>query len=328
MSVPLAPFQLVQPHSIAEAVARCSEHPGSRFVAGGSDLIVNLRHGLSATERLIDLNRIVELKRLEAGPDGLVIGAGVTLAAVVSHPVIAGHFAAIAEAARSVAGPGHREMATIGGNLCLDTRCLYYNQSHWWRQANGFCLKYRGDICHVAPTGKRCRAAFCGDLAPAFMVHGAEVEIASPAGRRRIPLADLYRDDGLDYLTLAAGELVTGVHVPASEGPSAYGKLRVRGAIDFPLAGVAVMVSRQSSSKNRLRIALTGTNSRPFPVAGLDALTGDLADDAVLEDISRLVQKQVSPMRTTTLSSHYRRLAIAALAKRLTRRLAEAGGQP
>jgi 4-hydroxybenzoyl-CoA reductase subunit beta len=324
MSVPLAPFQLVQPHSIAEAIARCSEHPGSRFVAGGSDLIVNLRHGLSATERLIDLNRINELKRLEAGPDGLVIGAGVTLAALARHRLIAEIYPAIAEAAQSVAGPGHREMATVGGNLCLDTRCLYYNQSHWWRQANGFCLKYRGDICHVAPTGKRCRAAFCGDLAPAFMVHGAEVEIASPAGRRRLPLAELYRDDGLDHLELAAGELVAAVHVPASDGPSAYAKLRVRGAVDFPLAGVAVAVSRQASARSRLRIALTGTNSRPFLVAGLDTLTGDLTGAAVLEGISKLVQKQTSPMRTTTLSSHYRRLATAALAQRLTRRLAEA----
>ena len=123
-----------------------------------------------------------------------------------------------------VAGPSHRQVATLGGNICLDTRCVYYNQSHWWRKANGFCLKYQGEVCHVAPSGNRCRAAFSGDLAPALMVHDAEVEIAGPTGRRRQALAEFYQEDGAAHLLLEPGEIVVAVHLPASGRVSDYEK--------------------------------------------------------------------------------------------------------
>ncbi len=227
------------------------------------------------------------------------------------------------EAAEAVAGPGHRAVATVGGNLCLDTRCIYYNQSEWWRRANSYCLKHGGDTCHVAPQGRRCHAAFTGDLAPALLALGAEVEIAGSSGRRRIPLGEFYVEDGRSHLALAPGELVVAVHVPHAPPPSAYAKLRVRGAIDFPLAGVAVALGTADGKVCGLRIGLTGTNSRPFLLAGTGALVGVPIDRRVLRDIDRLVQRQVQPMRTTMASAHYRRLAAAVLACRLVTRLSD-----
>ncbi len=212
-------------------------------------------------------------------------------------------------------------MATVGGNLCLDTRCIYYNQSEWWRSANAYCLKNRGETCHVAPQGQRCHAAFSGDLAPALLVYGAEVDIAGAKGQRRIPLSELYVEDGKAHLTLAPGELLVAVHLPAAPPAAAYEKVRVRGAIDFPLAGVAAALATAGTNVGSLRIALTGTNSRPFLLAGTQGFAGRSVDEKLLQEIDRLVQKQVQPMRTTIASANYRRVAAAALARRLTARL-------
>jgi 4-hydroxybenzoyl-CoA reductase subunit beta len=316
-------FQVAQPRQLADAIAARRDHADSVFVAGGTDLIVNIRHGIDKPALLIDLSGIAELAGLEVGPDGLRIGAGVTLAALGRLPSISERYGALAEAAAAIAGPGHRNMGTVGGNLCLDTRCVYYNQSEWWRRANGFCLKHRGDTCHVAPQGKRCHAAFTGDLAPALLALAAEVEIAGPQGRRRMPLSHLYVEDGRAHLSLGADEIVVAVHVPPDPPRSAYAKVRTRGAIDYPLAGVAVALAMNDGVVETLRIGLTGTNSRPFIVTGTDSLRGERIDETMLQQIDRMVQKQVQPMRTTIASAHYRRLAAAALARRLVTRLAQ-----
>jgi 4-hydroxybenzoyl-CoA reductase subunit beta len=317
----LSELRLDRPREVAEAVAVRRAHPDSRFIAGGTDLVVNIRHGISRPGRLIDLSGIDELGEIEVGPHGARLGAGVTIAALAGNPAVAVRYRAVAEAAVAIAAPGHRALGTIGGNLCLDTRCVYYNQSEWWRQANGFCLKHRGDVCHVAPQGQRCHAAFTGDLAPALLALGADVEVAGTAGRRRIPLNELYIEDGRAHLTLAADEILVAVLLPPEAPDSAYAKVRVRGAIDYPLAGVAVALAARAAAVAALRIALTGTNSKPFIVAGTDALIGQPIDEKALQEIDRQVQRQVQPMRTTTVSAQYRRLAAAALARRLTANL-------
>ena len=323
MTMPMPKFRVTRPSKLAEAIAARRDHADSAFIAGGTDLIVNIRHGIASPALLIDLSGIAELAGLEAGAGGLRIGAGVTIAALGSFPAIIERYGALAEAALAIAGPGHRNMGTVGGNLCLDTRCLYYNQSEWWRQANGFCLKHRGDICHVAPQGKRCHAAFTGDLAPALLALAAEVEIDGPQGRRRTPLSQFYVEDGRAHLSLGADEIVVAVHVPPEPPRSAYAKVRTRGAIDYPLAGVAVALAMNDGMVETLRIGLTGTNSRPFIVTGTDSLLGERIDETALQQIDRLVQKQVQPMRTTIASAHYRRLAAAALARRLVTKLAQ-----
>jgi 4-hydroxybenzoyl-CoA reductase subunit beta len=325
MSALMPEFQLAQPRSAKDAVAVHRAHPGSRFIAGGTDLLVNMRYGLSTAEVLIDVSGIDEMAKIEFTETGARIGAGVTIAALARDPTIAAQYQALAQAAEAVAGPGHRALATVGGNLCLDTRCIYYNQSEWWRRANGFCLKKDGEVCHVAPQGERCHAAFTGDLAPVLLALGAEVEVEGLESRRRMPLDQLYAEDGRAHLRLAADELVVAVRLSAPAPPSIYCKVRVRAAIDYPLAGVAVALSAACGAVTSLRIALTGTNSRPFVLAGTDAIVGRPLDEKALQEIDRLVQKQVHPMRTTIASAHYRRLAVGALARRCAASLFDRG---
>ncbi|MGP9810278.1 4-hydroxybenzoyl-CoA reductase subunit beta [Rhodopseudomonas sp. NSM] len=321
MNDSLCALRLVQPGTVNEAVAALLQHPHGRLLAGGTDLLVNMRRGVQQPDLLIDTSAIADIKQIRSDGDGLIIGAGVSIAALASDALIASRYRALAEAAKAIAGPSHRRLGTVGGNLCLDTRCIYYNQSEWWRRANSYCLKNKGQTCHVAPQGNRCHAAFSGDLAPALLVLGAEIDIAGPDGNRRIPLFALYVEDGRAHLSLQPGEILTTVRLPASPLASTYQKVRVRGAIDYPLAGVAVALSRSASNIAQLRIALTGTNSRPFLLAGTEALEQRPPDDTMLQEIDRLVQKQVQPMRTTLMSANYRRLAAAAIARRLTNEL-------
>src|SRR3989304_303225 len=149
MTAPLSKFRLAQPRTVKEAIAAQLNHPGGRFVAGGTDLLVNMRRGISRSDLLVDLSGIDELAEIETNGHGVTIGAGVTIATLARNPMIAPQFRALAQAAEAIAGPGHRIMGTVGGNLCLDTRCIYYNQSEWWRKANGVCLKHGGEVCPV-----------------------------------------------------------------------------------------------------------------------------------------------------------------------------------
>jgi 4-hydroxybenzoyl-CoA reductase subunit beta len=316
-------FVLRRPSSIPEAAALLADS-GARILAGGTDLLANLRHGLDRPQTLVDLSGVSGLDALGWAGAGLAIGANVTIARLARDPRVVAGLPALAQAARSIAGPGHRSAATVGGNLCLDTRCVYYNQSEAWRRSNGYCLKRDGDVCHVAPQGRHCHAAYSGDLAPVLLALDAQVEFASPAGARRAPLGELYRDDGAQHLTLARGEFVAAVHVPAP-APGlrmAYRKSRARGAIDFPLAGVAVALAASDARIKSLRVALTGTNSRPLLLEGTGELAGQVIDAALLAKLGKLVQKQASPMRTTVAASNYRRQVASALAQRLVKELA------
>src|SRR5262249_38348256 len=167
---------LPQPARFAVLVAARASHADGRLIGGGTDLVVNIRRGIEAPPVLIDVNGVGELKRLNADAQALEIGAAVTLAELAQHPQVARHYRVVAQAAHSIAGPTHRNMGTVGGNLCLDTRCIFYNQSAWWRSANHHCLKTTGEVCHVAPKSRGvCFATFSGDLAPALLVLGAEV---------------------------------------------------------------------------------------------------------------------------------------------------------
>ncbi len=322
MTALITDFSIARPHALADAIAARRDHADAAFIAGGTDLVVNMRRGIRRPALLIDLSGVAELTGIDAESGGVRIGAGVTIAAIASSTAMNECYGAVAQAAAAIAGPAHRTMGTLGGNLCLDTRCVYYNQSEWWRRSNRYCLKHRGEACHVAPQGQHCHAAFAGDLAPALLALDAQVEIAGPQGRRRIPLADLYVEDGRAHLSLGADEIVVAVHLPNDPPRSAYAKVRTRGAIDYPLAGVAVAFAALDNIVTTVRIAVTGTNSRPFVVAGTEALHGKTLDGPALQQIDRLVQKQVKPMRTTIASAHYRRLAAAALARRLVAQLA------
>jgi 4-hydroxybenzoyl-CoA reductase subunit beta len=316
-------FTLLRPATVDEAVAMWAEHADARYLAGGTDLLVNTRRGIEQPAALIALDRIAEIGGIAETDDGLRIGAGVLLTTLAGDQRVRRDYAAVAEAAAEVAGPTHRAYATLGGNLCLDTRCIYYNQSEWWRKSNDYCLKHRGSVCHVAPGGKRCFAAFSGDVAPAMLVHDAEVELAGPSGRRRVPLADIYRNDGMDHLALEDGELLVAAVLPkATAGlPSGYAKSRVRGSIDFPLAGVAVCLRPANDGGKDIRVGLTGVSPRPIAVTGLDAIAAAVPEPAGLDGVRDKVQSQAKAMKTTVTPPHYRRRVAGALARKLVERL-------
>jgi 4-hydroxybenzoyl-CoA reductase subunit beta len=331
----LPELQLLRPRSIAEAVAARTAHPESRLLGGGTDLIVNWRRGIVAPPVMIDMTGVVELSAMKADAQELVIGGSVTLAQIAADPGIVAHYPVLAEAAGSIAGPTHREMGTLGGNLCLDTRCIYYNQSDWWRSANHHCLKTTGEICHVAPKSRGvCFATFSGDLAPALLTLDARVDLIGPAGPRFLPLGELYigharhdgsGGDGKNYLALDAGELVIGVRARATPGlRSGYDKIRIRRSIEYPVAGVAAALRRDGGTLAELRVAVTGTNPRPVLLQGTDKLCGGPLDDRVFTGLDALVRDQIMAMKTTFTPGHYRRRVAGVLARRLVTRLFDA----
>jgi 4-hydroxybenzoyl-CoA reductase subunit beta len=210
-------------------------------------------------------------------------------------------------------------MGTIGGNICLDTRCLWYNQSLTWRKGCGFCIKKDGNLCHVAPGGSKCWAAFSGDTPPALLCLNAEVEIAGPSGLRRMPLREFYTGLGDNYRKLQANELLTRVFLPreAADYRGVYRKLRIRGSIDYPLAGVAVALKRSNGHVSDARVAVTAVNPAPMLVKGApQVLEGKAVDEALAEAVGDLAAKTAKPLTTSALTPEYRREMIRVFTKR------------
>ena len=334
----LPEFQLVRPTTLDEVIRARAAHPDSRLLGGGTDLVVNIRRGIVAPPVLIDVNHVEELRAIKADARTIEIGASVTLAELAAHPQVIENYPVVAQAAAFIAGPTHRNMGTVGGNLCLDTRCLFYNQSEWWRSANNHCLKTTGDICHVAPKSRGvCFATFSGDLAPALLTLGAEVDLAGPSGKCTVPLASIYigysrqdqpvtetLGDGKYYLSLRPGEFVTAARARNMAGlRSAYDKIRIRRSIEYPVAGVAVALRREGDTLADLRVAFTGTNSRPVLLEGTRELCGGALDERVFEGLDELVRDQIMSMKTTFTPGHYRRRVAGVLARRLVERLFE-----
>jgi 4-hydroxybenzoyl-CoA reductase subunit beta len=334
----LPDFRVLNPKTLDEVIAARAANPGSMPLGGGTDLVVNIRRGIVAPKVLIDMNRVQELHAIKADEKSLELGASVRLSEIAEHPAIKRHYPVLAQAAAHIAGPTHRNMGTVGGNLCIDTRCIFYNQSEWWRDANNHCLKTTGTICHVAPKSRGvCFATFAGDLAPALLTLGAEVDIAGPQGRRTIPLEKLYigfarqdvpvtetQGDGKFYLSLRLGEIVTAVRAKNIPGlRSAYDKIRIRRSIEYPVASVAVALRKDDGRLTDLRIAFTGTNPRPVLLAGTAELCGGTLDERVFKGLDALVRNQIMPMKTTFTPGHYRRRVAGVLARRLLSRLFE-----
>jgi len=312
-------LDLHHPTTVEDAINDHASNVNSRYLAGGSDMLVNIRRGIEQPDSLVYLNGIPEMHGILDNGDGITIGGTTVLREMAESEVLRQCFTAVAIAANEVAGHSHREYGTLGGNLCLDTRCIYYNQSEWWRSTNDYCLKHRGEICHVAPGGKRCFATFSGDLAPTLLLFDAEVELAGINGRRRIPLAQLYRNDGMDHLTLVKDELLVAIHLPNPPEyiATGYAKSRVRGSIDFPLAGVAVRMAVVAGKITDLRVGLTGVSPLPFLAKDMDKFIGRDVDGACLEDLRDRVRTQAKAMKTSMTPPHYRRRVAGGLAQKL-----------
>lgn len=304
-----------------EAVGYLAQHGTNiRVLAGGTDLIPSMRQKLFEPEYVLDVRRIAALNgiRAQAGV-GVEIGALTTLNSIEHSDLLGKHYSVLSAAAATVASPVLRNMGTIGGNICLDTRCLWYNQSLTWRKACGFCIKRDGDLCHVAPGGTKCWAAFSGDTPPALLCLNAEVEIAGPSVTRRLPLREFYTGIGDDYRELQPNELLTRVFLPesAADYQGIYRKLRVRGSIDYPLAGVAVVLKRSNGHVSDARLALTAVNPAPVLVKGAtQLLAGRIVDEALAEAVGELAAKTAKPLTTSALTPEYRREMIRVFTKR------------
>jgi len=304
-------FEWRAPRSLAEAAkVLAGEGPQAMLLAGGTDLIPNMKRRHQTPKVLVSLRGVSELRRTNGS-----LGAGVTLTEIARDASLRDRHRALWQAASLVATPHLRNMATLGGNLCLDTRCTYYNQSQEWRQAIDFCLKKDGETCWVATASKRCVAVSSTDTAPALIALGATVTLVSAQGERELPLAELYRNDGIEYLSRRPDEILARVSVPAGWS-SSYWKLRRRGSFDFPVLGVAAAVKRDGAGTVlEARLALGAAASRPFLVdkAG-EFLKGKPLSDEAIEEAATLVASRAKPMDNTDLDLYWRKDVAAAFA--------------
>ena len=318
----LPAFRVLHPHSVEEAVRMLADNGAdAMLIAGGTDVIPNLQMKLFAPRFLVDIKGLRDLQNIEFSPgNGLRIGALASLSQILGAPWLRKEFSVLHSAVGTIAGPLQRNMGTIGGNLCLETRCRWYNQSHFWRQSLGGCLKKDGDICHVAPGGKFCWAAWSGDSAPALLALDAEVEIAGPRGPRRVPLCEFYRNDGKDRIALGHDEILTGVRVPARMAGrrGVYLKLRVRDSIDYPLAGVAVAMDVDAGGVCRdARVALTAVNPAPILIRQANEwLEGQKWSPALAERVAHAAIQTGKPLTTSASTPVYRRDMIKVFTRR------------
>jgi 4-hydroxybenzoyl-CoA reductase subunit beta len=300
-------FEYRAPATLGEAVRiLAGEGPNAMLIAGGTDLLPNMKRRQMAPKMLVSLRYIPELRA-----NGHALGSGTTLTQIVQKPELP---LGLRQAAHQVATVHLRNMGTLGGNLCLDTRCNYYNQNYEWRKAIDFCLKKDGDICWVATASKRCVAASSTDCAPALMAIGAKVKLVSSSGEREVALEDLYNNDGIDYLKRRPDEILTAISV-RKDVKSSYWKLRRRGAFDFPVLGVGAAASFDGNTITEARVALGAVASRPFLVdkAG-DFLKGKRLTDEVIEEAARMVASRAKPMDNADLDLYWRKDVTAAFA--------------
>jgi 4-hydroxybenzoyl-CoA reductase subunit beta len=323
----LPSFTYLRASTVDEAVRRLTEAgPEGMVVAGGTDLYPNMKRRQFEPKVLVGLRAIRDLGRISGARGvGMTVGAGVTLADLAAHPEIAGAYRGLALAAGAVSTPPLRNMGTLGGNLCLDTRCNYYNQTYHWRRSIGFCTKKDGDICLVAPGSPRCWAISSTDTAPVAIALDARVRLVGPRGEREVPAAALYRDDGMDYLTKASDEILTDVLLPAADGwKTTYWKLRRRGSFDFPILGVAAALRcAPDGTVEDARIVLGAVASRPV-VAGEAAalLRGQRPTADLIVRVAQVAFQPAKPLDNADLTIGYRKKMARVYVERALRELA------
>ena len=303
-------FRYLQPTRVDEAATILSgEGPEAMPVAGGTDLYPNMKRRQQTPGTVVSLREIGALHDVTNG-QGLSIGACNTLTDLVRDERVKQLYPALWQAAAQVATPHLRNMATLGGNLCLDTRCTYYDQSYEWRKAIDFCMKKDGQTCWVAPSSKRCLAVSSTDTAPALIALGARVTLHSVRGERKLRLEDLYRNDGIEYLTRERDELLTRVELDPSAGwSSCYWKLRRRGSFDFPVLSVAAAIKRDDSgSVEQARLVLGAVSSQPQVAEEASiGLVGTKLEDDAIEAAAEAAAKLSKPMDNTDFVLHWRK---------------------
>ena len=305
----LPDFDYVRPKSLKEAAAALADFgPEAMAVAGGTDVYPKMKRGQFTPRHVISLRSLPELKGIRAEKEGLWIGAGETLTHIARNSIVTERFPALAQAAGLVSTPQLRNVGTIGGNVFVDTRCNYYDQSFFWREAAGFCLKKDGDICLVAPKSRRCLAVFSSDTAPVLCSLNAVALLAGPKGSRKIPFERLYRNDGIDFLTKKNDELLQAIVIPrqASNPRSVYLKLRRRGSFDFPVLGVAAALQFKNGTCTAAKIVLTAVDSAPVYVDA-SLLEGQAITRERIEAVGEAAARVSHPVDNADMDYWYRK---------------------
>ena len=322
----LPAFSYVAPRTIEDAVRALTDAGrDGMLVAGGTDLYPNMKRRQFEPAVLVGLGAVAELRGVRGSArDGFTIGAATTLSTLARHPDVGRHYPALATAAGLVSSPQLRNMGTIGGNLCIDTRCNYYNQTYEWRKAIGFCMKKEGDICLVAPSSPRCWAVSSSDTAPALWSLGARIRLVGPDGERTIPVGALFNDDGIQYLTRRPDEILTEILLPPAAGwRSVYLKLRRRGAFDFPILGVAAAARFEGEVVREARIVLGAVASLPREATkAAQALVGQRLTTEVIEAAADAAAGPARPLDNTDLTHPYRKKVTRVYVARALARLA------
>lgn len=302
-------FEYLEPKSLKEATKALMSTSRAVLLAGGTDLLVNMKHRLVQPDVVINLKAIPKLGGISYGREGLRIGACTTLHDLASFPAVKECYPALAHAATEVGAYSHQVMGTVGGNLCQGNRCRFYNQSVFWRSVRPLCFKAGGEICHVVRKPLECHSTYCGDLAPALIAMEARIALIGPEGERIVPLRKLYTGSGKSPLSLKRGEILREVMVPPPTGKTIYLKWRLREAIEFPTVGLAL--SLQLDGKERVKRArIVFTAVEPAPVEAREAekaLKGNPLPQILADKMGAQAAKEISPMRTSTVSPAYKR---------------------
>lgn len=317
--------EVANPRTVDQALALLAEHgDDAMLIAGGTDLVPNMKHKLFEPQLLVSLAGIDELRDVRETEGGIEIGAMTTLSELAEHELLIERYPALAQAVSLVAGPQLRNMGTLGGNVMLDTRCQWYNQTYFWRKSLGFCLKKDGDTCHVVKGGSKCVAAASNDSVPALMTLNAVLVLRGEQGERLVPVDEFWKADGIVNKKLEPGELLVAIRIPAPvDGHhGAYGKLRDRGSIDFPLLGMAVRVDLDSAGTVAdADLVVTALQARPVRIKKVaEALLGqrpgtqDFAD--AVEAVCAQAAKQCKPMPNIPGDHDYRRAMVPVYARR------------
>ena len=318
----LHPYTYHRPRKLDEALELLDAHSGDVMpIAGGTDLVPNMKHKLFTPGHLVGLKRVEELRGIERRDGEIVIGAAETLTSLTTDPIIGEHLPSLRDAASQIAHPMIRNTGTIGGNLCLDTRCTYYNQSEFWRKALGYCLKKDGDVCHVVKGGTRCVAAHSADTPPVLMTLGAQLDLASPRGTRTLSVDDFFTADGIWNTVREKDEIVTRVRVrvPPNGLRSSFQKLRERKSVDFPILNLALAVEFEEDGETvkSMEMAVAALGAKPRRIGRLDQLAaGKKLTPDLIEEIGQQAHRQCNPLDNIIVEIEWRRAMVPVYVRR------------
>lgn len=325
----LPAFEYHAPKSLDEAIQLLSAHAGDvKVLAGGTDLLPNMKHRLFTPRNVVGLSSIEGLDQVREQGGALRLGAMLRIAQLAENEQVLARFPSLSYAASQIAGPQLRQMGTLGGNVCLDTRCVYYNQTYFWRKALGFCIKKDGTVCHVVKAGKKCVAAASNDAAPVLLTLGAQVRLVGPTGARELPLTEFYRPDGVCNTALGPDELLTEVILPLPKGRlvCGYEKLRTRAAVDYPALGVAVAATiDQKGAIEQLEVAVSALGARPHRLGGLEGFKGRPVEPPLIAEVGKLAYKQCHPLSNIDVDPDWRREVLPACVRRAFERALRPG---